>query len=46
LGKFAALVDHYHGAYREAQVLFERCCDRELAQLRRSAKSSPIALRC
>jgi hypothetical protein len=45
LGKFAALVDHYHGAYREAQVLFERC-DRELAQLRRSAKSSPIALRC
>ena len=44
LGKFAALVDHYHCAHREAQVLLERR-DRELAQLRRSAKSSPIALR-
>jgi AcrR family transcriptional regulator len=44
LGKFAALVDHCHGAYREAQVMLERR-DRELAQLRRRAKSSPIALR-
>ena len=44
LRQLAALVDHYYAAYREAQVLLERR-ERELAQLRRSAQSSPIALR-
>jgi AcrR family transcriptional regulator len=44
LRQVAALVDHYYAAHRETQELLERR-DRELAQLRRSAQSSPIALR-
>lgn len=43
LAKLAALVDHFYGAYREAQVLLERR-DREIAELRRSIKA-PIQLR-
>lgn len=39
-----ALVDHYAAAYREAQELVARR-DRELAELRRSRRSSPTALR-
>jgi AcrR family transcriptional regulator len=42
--KLASLVDHYFAAYRDVQGLLERR-DRELSQLRRSAKSWPIALR-
>ena len=43
LAKLAALVDHFYGAYREAEVLLERR-DREIAELRRSTKS-PLQLR-
>lgn len=39
-----ALVDHYAAACREAQELLARR-DRELAELRRSRRSSPTALR-
>lgn len=42
--KLVALVDHYCLAFRESSALLARR-DRELAQLRRSAKSVPIALR-
>jgi AcrR family transcriptional regulator len=43
LTKLAALVDHFYGAYRDAQVLLERR-DREISELRRSI-GSPIQLR-
>ena len=39
-----ALVDHYAAAHREAQELLARR-DRELAELRRSRRSSPTVLR-
>ena len=42
--QLTALVDHFYAAYREAQLLLERR-ERELAQLRRSAHSAPVALR-
>lgn len=38
-----ALVDHYFGAYREAQSLLERR-ERELAELRQRLDSKPVAL--
>jgi AcrR family transcriptional regulator len=43
LTKLAALVDHYYLAYREACGLLERR-ERELADLRRSFTTRPIAL--
>jgi hypothetical protein len=43
-GHLTALLDHYAGAYREIQELLARR-DRELAELRRSSRSSPTALR-
>lgn len=43
LAKLAALVDHYYLAHREACGLLERR-ERELADLRRSLKTRPIAL--
>lgn len=43
IGKLAALVDHYHGAYREAAGLLARR-DRELAELRRQLGTKPLLL--
>jgi hypothetical protein len=43
LSKLVALVDHYYSAYRETLTLLHRR-DRELADLRRSLKSRPVAL--
>jgi len=43
LTKLAALVDHYYLAHREVRGLLERR-ERELADLRRSLKTRPIAL--
>lgn len=42
--KLVALVDHYYLALRESSALLARR-ERELAELRRSAKSFPTALR-
>jgi hypothetical protein len=44
IGKLAALVDHYYGAYRDIQSLLTRR-DRELAELRRRLETAPAALR-
>jgi len=41
--KLAALVDHYYGAYREAQALLTRR-EQELAELRRRLDSKPARL--
>lgn len=41
--KLAALVDHYYGAYREAQALLSRR-EQELAELRRRLDSKPASL--
>jgi len=41
--KLAALVDHYYGAYREAQALLSRR-EQELAELRRRLDSKPTRL--
>ena len=43
LSKLASLVDHYYGAYRETYDLLKRR-ERELANLRRSLDSRPLAL--
>ena len=43
IGKLAALVDHYYGAYREAAGLLTRR-DRELAQVRRQLGTKPLLL--
>jgi hypothetical protein len=42
--KLVALVDHYYLAFRESSALLARR-ERELAEMRRSAKSFPTALR-
>jgi AcrR family transcriptional regulator len=44
ISQLAALVDHYHVAYREAATLIERR-DRELAELRRRLKLKPIMVK-
>jgi hypothetical protein len=44
ISQLAALVDHYHAAYREAATLIERR-DRELAELRRRFKLKPIMVK-
>ena len=44
LAKLAALVDHYYGAYREAQSLLARR-ERELAKLQRKLDCAPAPLR-
>jgi AcrR family transcriptional regulator len=41
--KLAALVDHYYGAYREAQALLTRR-EQELAELRRRLDSKPVRI--
>jgi AcrR family transcriptional regulator len=41
--KLAALVDHYHAAYREAQAILSRR-EQELAQLRRRLDSKPTRI--
>jgi hypothetical protein len=41
--KLAALVDHYYGAYREAQALLTRR-EQELAELRRRVDSKPVRI--
>jgi AcrR family transcriptional regulator len=43
LTQLATLVDHYYGAYRETNTLLQRR-ERELADLRRSLDSKPLAL--
>lgn len=43
IGKLAALVDHYYGAYREAAGLLARR-DRELAEVRRQLGKKPLLL--
>jgi hypothetical protein len=43
LAKLAALVDHYYLAHREARGMLERR-ERELANLRRSLQTQPIAI--
>lgn len=42
--KFAALVDHYYAASREASLLLERR-ERELAELRRTLKIKPVSVK-
>jgi hypothetical protein len=44
ISQLAALVDHYHVAYREAATLIKRR-DRELAELRRQLKLKPIMVK-
>jgi hypothetical protein len=44
LGKLAAVVDHYYGAYRESRSLLDRR-EQELADLRRRLDSAPVSLR-
>jgi hypothetical protein len=43
IGKLAALVDHYYGAYHEAAKLLARR-DRELAEVRRHLAAKPLLL--
>jgi hypothetical protein len=43
IGKLAALVDHYYGAYRETAGLLTRR-DRELADVRRQLGTKPLLL--
>jgi hypothetical protein len=43
IGKLAALVDHYYGAYHEAAKLLARR-DRELADVRRQLAAKPLLL--
>jgi hypothetical protein len=43
IGKLAALVDHYYGAYRETAGLLARR-DRELADVRRQLGTKPLLL--
>jgi hypothetical protein len=43
IGKLAALVDHYYGAYHEAAKLLARR-DHELAEVRRQLAAKPLLL--
>jgi hypothetical protein len=43
IGKLAALVDHYYGAYHEAAKLLARR-DREIAEVRRQLTAKPLLL--